>query len=71
VEQNSKNIPTKNSSSDNGNICTPRALKDVERSSSAPELIPEFGLNEAKQSEDSLGTKYVETLNHLSVISLP
>jgi len=62
VEQNSKNIPTKNSSSDNGNVCTPRALKDVERSSNAPELIPEFGLNEAKQSEDSLGLKHVETL---------
>jgi len=62
VEQNSKNIPTKNSSSDNGNVCTPRALKDVERSSNAPELIPEFGLNEAKKSEDSLGLKHVETL---------
>lgn len=62
VEQNSKNIPTKNSSSDNGNVCTPRALKDVERSSNAPELISEFGLNEAKQSEDSLGLKHVETL---------
>jgi len=62
VEQNSKNIPTRNSSSDNGNVCTPRALKDIERSSNAPELIPEFGLNETKQSEDSLGLKHVETL---------
>jgi len=62
VEQNSKNIPTKNSPSDNGNVCTPRPLKDVERSSNAPELIPDSGLNEAKQSEDSLGLKHVETL---------
>jgi len=62
VEQNSKNIPTKNSSSDNDNVCTPRALKDVERSSNAPELNPEFGLNETRQSEDSLGLKHVETL---------
>ena len=61
VEQNSKNIPTKNSS-DNGNVCTPRALKDVDKSSNAPELIPEIGLNEAKQLEDSLGLKQVETL---------
>lgn len=66
MEQNSKNIPTKNSSSDNGNVCTPRALKDVERSSNAPELLPEFGLNEAKQSEDSLGLKQVETLRESS-----
>lgn len=62
VEQNSKNIPTKSSSSDSGNVDTPKTLKDVERSSNVPELIPEFGLNEAKQSEDSLGLKQVETL---------
>jgi hypothetical protein len=66
VEQNSKNIPTKSSSSASGNVDTPRALKDVERNSNAPELIPEFGLNEAKQPEDSLGLKQVETLPELS-----
>jgi hypothetical protein len=62
VEQNSKIIPTKSSSCDNGNVDASRAVKDVERNSDSTELIAESGLNTSKPSENSQHLKHEETL---------
>lgn len=75
VEQNSKIVPTKSSSHDNGNVDASRAVKNAGKSSEVTELMTEPDLNTLKQLENSQSLKQGGTLpdsfayNQLSVES--
>ncbi|XP_021925658.1 uncharacterized protein LOC110832713 isoform X2 [Zootermopsis nevadensis] len=60
VEQNSKIIPTKSLSCDNGNVDASRAVKDVERNSNNTDLTTTSGFSSSKESENSQHLKQEE-----------